>query len=96
MSADVLPSGQFELNGHDATLGNLAVDGGAVDLGGATLTANNISATTFGPAGTVNGGVLHLSGTASMVTVSTLYPDYPYQAAADGLIISSQITSPIR
>ncbi len=93
VSMQILPAGQFNLNGHMATLNLLEVDGGLVNLGGGMLTASNIQATPTGAGGTVSGGTLVLIGTTPTISVANDYPYSDYLAPDEGLVIQSQINA---
>jgi hypothetical protein len=95
MGMQIWQSGQFNMNGYNATLLNLENDGGTVDTGGGTLTVGSIQCYQQGFSAYISSGTVNLSGTSPTISVAGRFPYFPYAPAYDGLVISSQLTSSV-
>jgi autotransporter-associated beta strand protein len=93
VTLQILQAGQLLMNGFIATVGSLEVDGGSVNENGGVLMTGTITANPLSVAGQISGGVVNLTGSSPTIAVTPPSPGYAYQASADGLIISSKITS---
>ena len=96
VGVEIQPAGEFKMNGYDANVLTMIVNGGTVDTGGGTLTTTGITANAISAAGQILNGTIHLVpegapyGPANPSSVPISVTNMTYQ---DGLDISSQVVS---
>jgi fibronectin-binding autotransporter adhesin len=95
VGVQVQTAGQFNLNGYNANTSFLQVNGGVVDMGGATLTTGGIVANAVSSPGQIQNGILNIvasndpygpGGGQGNFNVSNV-------SSEDGLDITAQVTS---